>query len=248
MTLSRLEESFLITLANRNTREAYRRALSQFKSFIGKEVANADDHDIRSYSHNLASVSTLSTVNLRLSGLRAYFAWLVDQQIVRANPATSVALRHVGAGEQHSNVTADMVRQKLAQIPVETKVGPDVIAMRDRALIAVLLSMGISISRALGLLVGHVTVVGDRLVKVSEEAMPGEESSYLLEYLAARKRLHRGGAGLLDASPLFPMTLRGQYELGRVPLRRENAYATISGRLSTPNMRIGPREILKVAR
>lgn len=202
----RFLEFFTAQIRNKNTREAYGRAVSQF-------FAWCDDHEIgplidieaihiASYIEWLTDQKSAPTVKQHLAAIKNLFDWLVVGQILPANPASAVR------GPKHSSrkgktpvLLTEDARTLLQSIPTDTIAG-----LRDRALIALMTYTFARISAGLAMNVKDVFPMHHRLwVRLKEKGgkhhqMPCHHNleAYLREYIDA--------AGLADQSedPLFP--------------------------------------------
>jgi integrase/recombinase XerC len=165
------------------------------------------------------------SVKQRLAALRHLFDWLVNGQVVPANPAHTVGgPRHVVTSRQTPVLDPAEARALLDTIEVSTHVG-----LRDRALIALMVYSFARIGAALGISVEDVYTQNRRLwVRLHEKgskrhAMPCHHNleGYLTAYL--------DGARLRDdpKGPLFRTIGRGTGKLTRTPLLQANAYAMI---------------------
>jgi site-specific recombinase XerD len=128
-------EFFTATIRNKNTREAYGRTVSRF--LIWCEERGLGLRSIQPL-HVAAYIETHKgsrpTVKQHLAATRMLFDWLVRNQVLPTNPASSVrGPTHVVKRGKTPVLTADQARKLLDAIDVSTVGG-----LRDRALIGVM--------------------------------------------------------------------------------------------------------------
>jgi site-specific recombinase XerD len=90
----RFIDFFTSNIRNRNTREAYRRAVNQFLSWcddqgVASLAAVAPLH-VATWIELLGRESSAPTVKQKLAAIRHLFDWLVGGQIIPVNPAAAV--------------------------------------------------------------------------------------------------------------------------------------------------------------
>ncbi len=132
----RFYEFFTANIRNRNTREAYYRALTDFFAWCDQKNLSIDDLEpivIAAYVEHLGTVYTKPTVKQHLAAIRMCLDWLVVGQVIPMNPSSSVrGPKYVVKKGKTPVLTADEARQLLDSIDTSTAIG-----LRDRALIAV---------------------------------------------------------------------------------------------------------------
>src|SRR5208282_2851892 len=134
----RFLEFFAATIRNRNTREAYYRAVCSFFAWLEQhdigELADIEPMHVSLYIEALQATAAKPTVKQHLAAIRMLFDWLVVGQVLATNPAHSVrGPKHVVRRGKTPVLTAEEARQLLDSIDTTTLVG-----LRDRALIAVM--------------------------------------------------------------------------------------------------------------
>jgi len=159
----RFWEFFAGQIPNPNTREAYLRAAFDFFGWLdGRGVGDLlaiEPLHVAAYVHDLRGHYAVPTVKQRLAALRMLFDWLVIGQIIPVNPAASVrGPKHVVTKGKTPVLDPSEARQLLDSIPCENIVG-----LRDRALIGVLLFGLARIGAALAMNVEDVYSQGRRL-------------------------------------------------------------------------------------
>jgi integrase/recombinase XerC len=158
----RFIEFFAATLRNQSTRDAYFRACCRFLTWCehyGIETLLAiQPIHVSAYIELLGRDFEKTTVKQHLAAIRMMFDWLVTGQIVPINPATSVR------GPKHDIIrgttpilTPAEARRLLDCIDISNIVG-----LRDRALIALMLYSFARVSAALSMRVSDYFPVGER--------------------------------------------------------------------------------------
>jgi len=89
----RFYEFFTANIRNRNTREAYYRALTDFFAWCDQKNLSLDDLEpivIAAYVEHLGTVYSKPTVKRHLAAIRMCLDWLVVGQVIPMNPSSSV--------------------------------------------------------------------------------------------------------------------------------------------------------------
>ena len=94
---------------------------------------------------------SVSTINLRISALRAWCAWLVEQGYLTADPAARVKLVNGEAGSKREGLSSSQVNALLRQ--AQSSRDPE----RNYAILQVLLQTGIRLSECSRLTFGDIT-------------------------------------------------------------------------------------------
>ena len=236
---------FTDNIRNKNTRAAYYRNACRF--FVWCEARGLALQDVRSY-HVSAYVEELGqsheapSVKQHLATIRMLFDWLIVGQVVAANPAQAVrGPKHVVKKGKTPVLNEDEARQLLTRIPVmevDKATGrpdpnrPNLIGIRDRAIIAVCLYSFARIEAALGMDVGDYYPQGKRWwFRLHEKGgkrhdMPAHHKAeeYVDAYLEA--------AGLKDQknAPLFRAAVGKTKNLGSKRMTRHAALKMIQRR------------------
>jgi len=199
----RFLEFFTATIRNRNTREAYGRAVRDFFAWCDLHglgpLIDLEPIHVAAYIEELTQEKAAQTVKQHLAAIRRLFDFLITGGVLRANPASSVrGPRHSQTKGKTPVLLADDARALIRSIPTDTLPG-----LRDRAIIGVLTYGFARISAALGMDVGDVFPMHHRLwLRLREKGGKHHEipchhnlEEYLREYLEA---------GGLEKGPLFP--------------------------------------------
>ena len=166
---------FTDTIRNKNTRAAYYRNARRFFDWAearGFALKDIKSFHVSAYIEELGQTHTAPSVKQHLATIRMLFDWMILGQIVEINPAQAVrGPKHVVKKGKTPVLDQDEARQLLQSIPVleiDKKTGqpdpnrPNVIGLRDRAIIAVCLYSFARIEAALGMDVGDYFPQGKR--------------------------------------------------------------------------------------
>jgi site-specific recombinase XerD len=246
----RFVEFFTANIRNKNTRAAYAQAVAQFLRWCERQnVALKDVEPI----HVAGYVELLQqrahkplaapSVKQHLAAIRTLFDWLVVGQVIRQSPAASVrGPKHVVKKGKTPVLSVSDARKLLDSIPV--KIGPepeddqkdnrppDLVGLRDRALIATMAFSFARVGAVLGMKVQDYYLNGQRWrIRLHEKGgkfheVPAHHT--LEEYLDA----YIEAAGLADdpKSPLFRSTIGRSKQLTEKALRRNNALDMVKRR------------------
>lgn len=200
----RFVEFFTANIRNRNTREAYARAVLRFASWAEEKKLRLDQLSpflIAAYVEELGTVLRPPSVKQHLAAIRMLFDYLVIGQAMPTNPAASVrGPKHVVKRGKTPVLAADQARQLLDSIDVSTIAG-----LRERALIGAMVYSFARVSAVIGMNVEDYRADGKRWWfrlhekggKFHEVPAHHNAEEYLDAYLAA------AGIGDDRRSPLF---------------------------------------------
>jgi len=178
--------------ASPHTVEAYRRDLEQFADYVSREIDGAltihglTHLHIRRYLAHLHKGLEKSSIGRKLAAIRSLFRFLLRRGMIARNPAELVSTPKKEKKLPY-HLTVDETRDL-----VEAPGGPDILLLRDRAILETLYSCGLRVSELTGLNVGgadlaaeSVRVFGkggkERLVPLGRKAVAA-----LRDYLQAR--------------------------------------------------------------
>jgi len=240
----RVLEFFTAQINNDHTRRAYWNAVRRFAGWceargIGALAAVQPVH-VAAFVKEMQGAGAPPTVKQHLAALRMLFDWLVTGHILEGNPAHAVrGPKYVVKKGKTPVLTAGEARELLDSIAIVRKrrragqadaEGPDLVGLRDRALIGVMIYSFARIHAVLSMKVRDYFVQGRRgWVRLHEKGGKEHElpchhnlERYLDEYIAAA-----GIAGDPDG-PLFRTTGRktGQAQ----PMWQQDAYRMIQRR------------------
>jgi integrase len=242
----RFLEFFTANIRNKNTRAAYAQAVAQFLGWCeARNIALIDVEPIHvaSYVELLQNRLADPSVKQHLAAIRTLFDWLVVGQIVSQSPAASVrGPKHIVKKGKTPVLSAADARKLLDTIPA--KIGPepeegqqdtrspDLIGLRDRALIATMAFTFARIGAVLGMKVEDYYANGKRWwVRLHEKGGKFHEvpAHHTLEgYLDAY--IQAAGIEGDPKSPLFRSADRRSGRLNERLLRRNNALDMVKRR------------------
>jgi site-specific recombinase XerD len=153
-------EFFTVNIRNQNTRKAYARAATDFAAWCEKravrDIGQVEPVHVAAYIEGLGLAAP--SVKQRLAALRMLFDWLVVGQVLSMNPAGSVRGPRFSVSKGRTQVlNAEEARALLDSIDTN-----DIIGLRDRALIGLMIYTFARVGAAIGMTVGDVYVQGRR--------------------------------------------------------------------------------------
>jgi site-specific recombinase XerD len=157
----RFIEFFTANIRNPNTRAAYARAVSDFFAWLEKRGVTLERVEpviVAAYVEQLGREKAPPTVKQSLAAIRMLFDWMVAGQVLPMNPASSVrGPKHVVKRGKTPVLSADQARQLLDSIETSNIVG-----LRDRALIGVMVFSFARVSAVVGMRVEDYLAQGKR--------------------------------------------------------------------------------------
>jgi len=228
----RFIEFFAAQIRNKNTRQAYVRAVAEFFAWA-EDVGIGNLLDIEPV-HVAAWVELKTnsyepqTVKQQLAALRHLFDWLVTGHVLHTNPASFVRGPKFSYTKGKTPIlTPNEARKLIRSIPTDTLVG-----LRDRALIGLMIYTFARVSAAVNMNVKDVYQKQESLwVRLHEKGgkhheMPCQHNlkDWLREYIEA--------AGIIEDKdgPLFRTVDRKTRKLGSTRLDRQRAWAMVKRR------------------
>lgn len=158
----RFVEFFTANIRNPNTRKAYARAAAEFAAWCDRvdlhELRDIEPVHVAAYVETLQACLAAPSVKLHLAAIRMLFDWLVIGQVIAVNPASAVrGPKHSVKKGKTPVLTAEEARALLDSIVPSSSV-----ALRDRALIALMVYTFARIGAALKMQIEDVYVQGRR--------------------------------------------------------------------------------------
>lgn len=193
------EEFFQAELANAHTRKNYMHAVRKFLAWVeerGLELPRVSPGDVGEYLQGLELA--VPTKKLHLAALRRFFDRLVNRHVAIINPAATVkAERYAVVEGKTPEIGRDQARKLLASIAPS-----DVVGLRDRAVLAVLIYTAARVGAVAKLTAKSLKHDGSQYtLRFSEKGGKSREipvrhdlEEFLLEYIRA--------AGIAEG-PLF---------------------------------------------
>lgn len=158
----RFLEFFTAQIRNPGTRAVYARAVGRFCRWCevrGVGLPQISPFLVAAYVEELTQIRRAPTVKLHLAAIRMLCDYLVTGQVLPVNPAAPVrGPRHVVKKGKTPVLTADEARQLLDSIDCSQLIG-----LRDRALIGVLVYSFARVSAAIGMNVEDYFPQGRRM-------------------------------------------------------------------------------------
>ena len=185
-------EFFTANIRNPNTRAAYGVAVERFFIWCGQHgwaLEQLEPMHLAAYVELLGRELAAPSVKQHLAAIRVLFDWLVVGQVVRFNPASAVrGPKYVARRGKTPVLSTEEARKLLDSIPTDT-----IVALRDRALIAVMVYSFARVSAVLSMRVGDYYLQGRRAwFRLHEKggklhAVPAHHKAeqYVDEYLKA---------------------------------------------------------------
>jgi site-specific recombinase XerD len=228
----RFIEFFTANIRNPNTRRAYARAAVEFALWCEhedlRELNDIEPVHIAAYIETLQIRLAAPSVKQHLAAIRMLFDWLVVGQIIAVNPASPVRGPKYSVKKGKTAVlSAEEARKLLDSIDPSS-----LVALRDRALIALMVYTFARIGAALKMKIEDVYVQKRRTwVRLHEKGgkrheMPCHHNleKYLHAYIEA------AGIGENPKNLLFPTALGRTGLLSTRPMTQDNAYRMIGRR------------------
>ena len=172
----RVLEFFTAQINNDHTRKAYMNATRRFAAWCElhsiAQLADVQAVHVAAFVKELQTEFTAPTVKQHLAALRMLFDWLMTGHVLDVNPAQAVrGPKYVVRKGKTPALTAEEARELLDSIETvrstagedgETEEQPDLIGLRDRAMIGVMVYTFARISAVLQMKVGDFFVQGRR--------------------------------------------------------------------------------------
>jgi len=239
----RFVEFFTANIRNPNTRRAYARAANEFGLWCEQngfhELRDIEPVHVAAYVETLQTRLAAPSVKLHLAAIRMLFNWLVVGQVLAVNPASAVrGPKHSVKKGKTPVLTAEEARALLDSIEPASPM-----ALRDRALIGLMVYTFARVGAALQMRVQDVYVQGRRAwVRLHEKGgkqheMPCHHN--LETYLHAYLEL--AGIAGDDKGVLFRTAVRRSGQLTDRPMTQADAYRMIRRRAAAAGLltRIG---------
>jgi site-specific recombinase XerD len=228
----RFVEFFTANIRNPNTRKAYARAASEFAIWCEqndlRELTEIEPVHVAAYIESLQKRLAAPSVKQHLAAIRMLFDWLVIGQVVAVNPASSVRGPKYSAKKGKTAVLSVEEARKL----LDTIEPISHVALRDRALIALMVYTFARIGAALKMRVEDVYVLRRRTwVRLHEKGGKRHEMP-CHHNLEAYLHAYMDGAGISSEAKkiLFPTALGRTGLLSGRQMTQSDAYRMIRRR------------------
>jgi integrase/recombinase XerD len=240
----RFLEFFTATIRNANTRAAYAQAVGQFLRWCqDRQLSLRSITPMAVAAYIESHPGSIPTIKQHLAAIKTLFDWLVTGHIVEFNPAASVrGPKHIVKRGKTPVLDATDARTLLDSIPLKIGNPPkdgdpdnrpdDIIGLRDRALIAVMVFSFARVSAVIGMEVKDYYQNGKRWwLRLHEKGgnfheVPAHHNAeaYLDAYLDA------SGIASDRKSPLFRSAAGKTGQLTTKQLHRRNALDMVKRR------------------
>jgi site-specific recombinase XerD len=234
-------EFFTANIRNRNTREAYVRAVTDFARWCEHYKLRLEQLSpplVAAYIEKIGTTHSVPTVKQHLAAVRMLMDYLVVGQVIGVNPAASVGgPKHVVHRGKTPVLSAKQARALLDSIDTSTLVG-----LRDRALIGVMVYSFARVSAVIGMKGDDYYTDGKRWWfrlhekggRFHEVPAHHKAEAYLDEYLRS------AAISFKRSDPLFrPVNRRGELTDRRLDRREVLAMVKRRARVAGIPDRIG---------
>lgn len=242
----RFLEFFAAEIENENTRRAYFQAVTQFFDWCEsrgvRDLARIEPVVVAAFiktEKERRGRDGVPTIKLQLSAIRRLFDYLVTGRIIDSNPALSVRGPRHQVGRGKTPVLArDEARHLLDSIPIYKEKKPDLVGLRDRALIALMVYSFARISAVVSMRVGDYYPVGKRFwIRLHEKG--GKEHEVPMHHLAEEyldTYLLAAGIGDDKKAPLWRSARGRSGLLGEAGVSRSDAFRMIRRRAAVAGL------------
>jgi len=221
-------EFFTAQIRNRNTREAYARAVGQFMAWCEERGLHCPRSGPSTWPRTLKSFLSLPTVKQHLAAIRMLFDWLVVNQVIPMNPAAAVrGPKYVAKRGKRPVLSPEQARKLIDSIKTE-----DIVGLRDRAIVGVMIYSFARVSAVVKMKIGDYFDDGCRSWfrfhekggKRHEVPAHHNAQEYMDAYIQA--------GGLKERDPKEPLfwTVNRKRELTDRPLSRVEVFLMIKRR------------------
>ncbi len=242
----RFVEFFTAQIRNKNTRAAYAQAVGQFLAWCevrGFTLQTIQPIAVAAYVEKLTEQKAAPTVKQHLAAIKMLLDWMVTGHIIETNPAAAVrGPKHVVNRGKTPYLSADDARTLLSSIRVEKATAkgtvPDLIGLRDRALVAVMTYTFARVSAVLGMTVEDYYANGkkwrvrlhEKGGKFHEVPVHHKAEEYLDAYIVA------AGIAGDKKGPLFRSAKGRGGKLSEKPLQRRKALEMVKRRAAAAGL------------
>jgi site-specific recombinase XerD len=236
----RFVEFFTAQIRNKNTRAAYAQAVGQFLRWCEDRhltLQTIQPVAVAAYVEELSERKAAPTVKQHLAAIKMLLDWMVTGHVIETNPAASVrGPKHVVTRGKTPYLAAEDARTLLNSIRVVKEARgrevPDLVGLRDRALIAVMTFTFARVSAVLGMTVDDYYANGkkwrvrlhEKGGKFHEVPVHHKAEEYLDAYIEA------AGIAVDKKGPLFRSAKGRGGRLSERPLERRKALEMVKRR------------------
>ena len=225
------EEFIYGKIRNAHTRAAYERAIRGFLTYcdaLEKPLPAVTPRDVGSYLDGLDRAP--ATKKLHLSAIRHFFDILVTRHVIMLNPAHSVRGERLQVVEGKTpEITIQQARTLMQSLDTSNVVG-----VRDRAIIAILIYTAARVGAVAALRHGDFYDLGDQhCLRFSEKGGKSREIPvrHDLQRFITRYLEVSGTVFASEAKPLFRTTIRKTKTLTQNPMTAGDMYRMVKRRI-----------------
>jgi site-specific recombinase XerD len=216
-------EFFTARVPNPHTRTAYGHAVAHFCDWCqagGLRLEHITPPTVAAYLQGLGTRMSIASIKLTASALRNWLGFLTERGVLKTNPATSVRTPRLVVREGKTPVL-ERVEARALFASLDAADAGDVLALRDRAVFAVMLFGFVRVGAVVKMLVRDFED-GDNAWLVLHEKGGRERRIPCHHKTRDYLRLYIQAAGLAPASrvPLFQSAPRRSRALSGLPLDR----------------------------
>jgi len=184
-----------------NTARSYRRSITSWLDWLGKEPAHATQRDARQWAATLAACYRPASTAAKLSACASFHSWLVEQGLARANPFDGAQRPTVPHYANSTVLTVAEVRRLNSYLdapPLRVLDPADLppSRLRDRALVGFLLATGRWPSEIAGLRWSNLLNDGDLWTLEDHQVIPARSVRNIEDWHRAEDWIIRPGAYL----------------------------------------------------
>jgi site-specific recombinase XerD len=230
-------EFFTARIPNDNTRAAYGRAVARFCAWCdeqGVPLAGVSSPIVAAYLQTFRSELSTASVKQHLAALRHWLDWLAQKGVLTVNPAASVrGPRHV----VHEGKTPVLERTEAKRLLDSIDAG-DIVSLRDRALLSVMLFGFVRVGAAVKMLVRDFEDESDDAWLVLHEKGGKERRIPAHRLIRAALRGYAAAARFepISKAPLFQSAPRRSHALSGKPMHRTDVWAMVKRRCAAAGL------------
>lgn len=198
--------AFVANKRSPRTNRAYRRALNQFFTFVGKHPSDVNQSDVIRYRHQLEYLGhAASSIKQYLAAISGYYNFCISRNLTLSNPVKGVNRPSVDAYTNANWLTKSQAKALLAKPDLSTVKGK-----RDYAILLTLLLTGLRRSELSNVKRGDIQERGGKLyltyickggTKIARD-IPRRCWEAMEDYLVSSRRQ------ITEDSPLFTSTTK----------------------------------------
>jgi integrase/recombinase XerD len=169
-----------------NTKRNYERQLRAFSEWVNKDWHTVTLNDLKNYKEHLQEQGLgLNTIGAYLTALKSFFTWMIKAGFIEKSPAAALEIPSAPE-EEGKNLEAHAVKALFEALP-----SSGAAAARDRAILRLLINVGLRAEEVAALDVGHYNGVEVNVVRAKHQSVglvpvDAETHEALVDYLTVR--------------------------------------------------------------